>query len=309
MSIGPNAKEQGEKMSKYDVKQIRQKMKEKKGYAKDPLQFIPPNVKDDDSVKFRFYILPPLREGENVFGGDVASKSMELFYIQNGDHWIDRRPYPCPKLHDGDDCPMCNLGFDLMNETTDRNERSAIARKHLPQTKYAVNIYFPNSKSVPEEYRGKTMWYNAPKTVLDIWEECIYKDAEGDPEDPQAFGCFYDEEEAYLFQLEVVKNGEWNDYKKSKFLTNVGKNPVSKDTKAVLALRHDLYSKFSPRDVEAIKGKVNSFVNKEEDGFDEEEKSVVEETTTVKPTSSDIAGELEDDNAPEVEETEVMDDE
>lgn len=273
-------------MAKYDLNSMRKKLKDRNGGFKDPNQFIPPQVKDGEKKIWRFYVLPPLQEGEGTSDG-VASKGMDLFYVPNGSHWVSKKPHACPRIHDETECPMCSYAFELMSETDDKDKRRAIAKNYLPQQRYAVNIYFPNIEANPEEVRGKVMWFNAPKQVYDIWDSCIMRDTPGDDADPQAYGVFFDEEAAYLFQLEAQKHGDYNEYKSSKFLSNVGKQPLAKAKKGdqvvpdakrisdILAQRFDLFTKFDDRDVNKIHGLVDNIKNKEPggdgDGFDEDD--------------------------------------
>lgn len=267
--------------SKYDLNKMRQEMKKKTGgWSKDPNQFIPPTLKPGDEKKiYRFYILPPLVEGDKTADG-TASRSMEVIHVMNGTHWHNKKPYPCPRVHDDAECPLCTLAFDLMNETQDKEARREIAKNYLPQQRFGVNIYFPNIDANPEDLRGKVKWFNASKQVLDIWEECLMRDSAGDPEDPQAFGVFYDEEGAYLFQLEVQHQGGFNEYKTSKFLANLGKQPIARakkgdqvvpDTKRIqeiLNSRHDIFTKFEQRDVAKIEQLVQAIVNKDSSATD-----------------------------------------
>jgi len=300
-------------MGKYDVDQIRRKMKAKKGFVRDPNEFRPPRAQDGQELKYRFFILPPLEEGDKCADG-VASRSMEgLFYVENGSHWINNRPYPCPRIHDGEECPLCEFGFNLMSETSDRAKRSQIARAWLARAFYAVNIYFPPDEVNPEDVAGRVMWYNAPKQVFDIWEQCIYTDDPGDPHDPQPYGVFYDEENAYLFQLVVRKRGEWNDYMASKFLVSC-KRPIvtlsnGKPDRAaidkILASRFDLFTKFAPRDVDGLRKLCDQIVSGGDSGFDEDDVVSVatvahESKPKARPVETD-ASEPEPEPEPEVE--------
>lgn len=267
--------------SKYDLEAVRKKLREQEGGFKDPAEFRPPKAENGAKpIRYRFYILPPLHKGDKCADG-VASASMETFAVPNGSHKVNNKFYACPRLHDSDDCALCEFGFDLINETDDKKKRSAIARQWLPRGRHAVNIYFPPTKTNPEDLRGNVMWMNVSKQVYDVFEACIYNDDPGDPEDPQACGVFFDEMDAYLFQLEVIEKGGYNNYEKSRFLANVGKKPiVTKDGKAVkskiqkvLDQRHDLFTKFDDRDPETIDEVVRSIKSGDADdaGFDDDE--------------------------------------
>ena len=282
-------------MSKYDVAKVRKKLQEKQGSRfKDPNEFRPPQAKEGETTKYRFYILPPLAKNETCSDG-VASKTMELFYVQNGSHWVNNRSHQCPRVHDEEDCPICQLGFDMMGETDDKERRREIARTWLPRTQYAVNIFFPKDKVNPEEVAGKVMWMNASKQVYDTWETCIMADEEGDPDDPQAYGVFFDEDASYLFQLQIKKKQNWNDYSTSKFMANLGKRPIATKggeavpavIKKILDQRHDLFTKFQPRDANALAALVQELSSGEpasdDAGFDNDETDETPKEEAPKP--------------------------
>lgn len=304
-------------MSKYDLVKMRQKLKEKSsGWSKDPNQFIPPAVKLGEKKTYRFFILPPLQANDKTADGK-ASRSMELYHVINGNHWINKRPYPCPRIHDEeqDGCDLCTLGFDLMREEDDKEARKSLAKTYMPQVRYGVNVYFPNIEANPEDVRGKIMWFNAPKQVIEICDECLNRDEAGDPDDPKAFGVFFDEENGYLFQLEISHQGGFNEYKSSKFLLAPngpnGRQPMARAKKGdqvvsdpkriqeILNSRHDLYTKFEARDKDKIARAVMDLANrtsgntdKDDAGFDEDEgkakkAAANKPAASEKPTASD----------------------
>ena len=309
-------------MSKYDVAAVRKRLQEKQGNRfKDANEFRPPKNPDDNkTVRIRFYVLPPLTAGDKCADG-VASESMDMFYVQNGAHWINNRTHPCPRVHeDEEECPLCQLGFDLMGETDVKDERRAIAKQWLPRTQYAVNVYFPKDKVNPEELAGKVMWMNASKQVFDIWEACIMNDEEGDPADPQAYGVFYDENDSYCFQLEIGKNGDWNSYKTSKFLANVGKRPMARDKdnkalpkriEAILSQRHDLFTKFGARDPEALAALAKQMLSgepkKDDDaGFDSDDTKTEAAAEESVEETVDVVDEVVEDSVDEAVEEEAV---
>ena len=287
-------------MSDYDIAKVRKKLQEQKGSRfKDANEFRPPKADETQTLKYRFYILPPLNKGDKCADG-VASQSMDLFYVVNGAHWVNNRTNACPRVHDEQPCDLCALGFELIGDTPDKKQRSALAKQFLPRTQYAVNIYFPKDNVNPEDVAGKVMWMNAPKTLYDMWEACIMNDSEGDEDDKQAFGVFFDENAAYLFQLLVKKKNEWNDYSASKFIASAGKRPLAvKDGKPlearivqILGQRHDLFTKFQARDPEAITKLTAAMKSGDPTpagaGFDEDEtekpsKPVAQPKTVAKP--------------------------
>lgn len=237
------------------LEEVRRKMREKKGgRARDPMQYVPPQVKENEILKLKFYVLNPLIEGDQCATGQ-ASRTMNLWFVMAGTHWINQKPYECPRIHDGKECAFCQLGFDLLKDTDDEDTRKNIVKTYFPKQSWAVNIYFPPFESTPVELRGKVMWYAMQKTVYDIMESTIMRDASKDEQDPQAYGLFYDPNDAYLFQLEVKRQGDYNEYKSSKFLPATKGPMIKKGNEAddakiaeVLAQRHDLFTKFAPRD-------------------------------------------------------------
>lgn len=266
---------------KYNIDAIRKRLKSSmQGRQSDPQQFEPARAKDGETHKYRFFILPPFNKNDVVSGGK-ASKTMDQFFVQQGVHWVDRRPYPCPRVTDGSDCPMCSTGFELFEQTKVKEERRTIAKQWLANVKNLVNIHFPDVQANPEELRGKTMYYAAPKTVFDIWERTLMSDNMGDEADPQACGCFFDESAAFLFQLECKKvpGQDYNEYKTSKFITQVkdGKLatiPIAKTQEGIdriLASRIDLFAKLETPDVAKLKSLVSKFLHGDDNGFDSDE--------------------------------------
>lgn len=261
---------------------IRAKMKARSGGGRqrDPHEFRAPKVQKGQTFKVKAYVLPPLNRGEMCSSGEEAKIGMDdLFYFPVGFHWINNKYHPCPRIFDGDDCPYCSFGFDLMRETDDREARSEISRTYLPRTQYAVNLYFPPFKTTPEEFRGKVMYYALPKTIFDKLEECIQRDDDGgDADDPMPFGLFYDPENAYTLAIEITKKGEYNNYENSKFLP-ASLGPIAKDDKkiqAILDMRHDIPDKYDDRDPSALRKIVAEIMNTDDsDGFDADETSQV----------------------------------
>jgi len=244
-------------MSSYDIEAIRAQVRAKMKKSRDPTEFRAPKVDEGKTVKYKFYILPPLQEGDACCEGkSICERSMDLFAISNGAHYIDNKRIGCPRIINEEDCPICEYAFDLLAEidgTTveGKKRRSEIGKALLPGQYHLVNLYFPKTDINPEEVRDKVFWFNAPKTIVDIWLECLYRDDDGgDPDDKLAFGVFFDEFNANLFQLEVVKDGQMNSYKKSKFVG--AKRPIIVDKTGkkidsriaeILAKRHNLWEK------------------------------------------------------------------
>lgn len=241
--------------------EVRKRMMAKKsGRQRDPLEFRPPSVQSGQpELKLKFIVLPPLSQGEACAEGKVT-KSMDLWYIPVGTHWINNKPYECPRVHDNEECDYCQLGFDLLKDTEDEQMRKDIIKVYMPRTASAINVYFPHYSSNPEEIRGKVMWYAAQKTVFDVMSKTLMRDASKDDQDPQAYGFFYLPEDSYVFQLAINHKGGFNDYTSSKFLPNT-KGPMIKkkdgtidqaEIDTLLGQRHDLYTKYAIRDGAAL---------------------------------------------------------
>jgi hypothetical protein len=288
----------------YDVEAIRKKLKQSQaGKYTDPDEFKPDKAKDSTTaIKYRFYILPPLGMGDKLKSGEV-NKEMDQFFIQHGNHWVNDRPHPCPRVWDGSDCPICQFGFDLLRDEKDEDRRRSVIKQWMPTTYQSVNIYFPHWKNNPEELRGKVKWYNAPKTLFDHWTACLMREDAGDPEEPEAYGVFFDESAAFLYQLEVLKQGKQNSYRTSHFLANGGKGapmvknedgtPNEKGLATLLRLRHNLWEKLEEPDHAKIKKIFNVMVEGDDDddedgGFDSDEtKKTESKPKQSKPAKAD----------------------
>lgn len=276
-------------MSKYDVNAIRQRLqKTLSGRQSDPDQFKPKKADDGQTIKYRFYVLPPLSKGDKVKGG-TATRDMEQFFVKHGQHWINNRPTSCPRLYleQEEDCGLCSWGFDLMRETKDKDQRSAIAKQWMPNESCFVNLYFPPIQLNPEELRGTIKFFNAPTSILQMWAECLERNDKGtDPEQPEAWGVFFDENEAFQFELVVTKKGRGNSYEKSHFVTKDGVphpmirdqqgNAIEKAIRGMLAQRIDPFTKIEVPNPEKIDKLFKMLVEGDDDeggGFTEEGKA------------------------------------
>jgi len=282
----------------YDVAKIRQQLKKSMaGKFNDPDEFKPRKAESErDAIKYRFYVLPPLQAGDVLKIGQVQ-KSMEQFFVVHANHWISDKPHPCPRVWDNaTECDICNFGFELLKDQKDEDARRKIIKTWMPTTYYMVNIFFTNSKINPEDLRGRVMFYNAPKTCFDHWIAALMRDDAGDEEEPQAYGVFFDENSAFLYQLEVLKQGKQNSYKTSKFIVPGDKKqplarpmivdaegkPITDSIKKLLRLRHNLWSKIEVPDPAKIQKVFLMMTAGDDDadhadaGFDEDETKVTE---------------------------------
>lgn len=264
------------------LKKTRSKMQERSKGRKDPDEFRCPKPKDGQ-LEFYFKVLPPLLEGEKCKGEggkETVCKNGaidELWYYENGAHYLDRERIECPRAHDRDECPMCQLGFDLLDKSEDEEYRKRIRRNYLASSRYAVNIYFLNNQRNPEELRGQVKWYNAPKTIWDVWDACITSDDPGDENEPRACGLFFHPyESTYVFKLIAKLKGDFPTYESSHFLANSfgplvalkDKEPDDEQIEKILAQRVELASKFSERDPEKLAKKAEEYLNNEKGGGD-----------------------------------------
>lgn len=279
----------------YDLNALRNNIRKISGKFSDPDEFRPDKAKSaTDPIKYRFFVLPPLQAGEVLKSGEVTN-SMDNFFVRHGNHWVNDRPHPCPRIHDGSECPICQYGFDLLRECKDKKysdeRKQQILKQWMPSTYYMVNIFFTNWKGNPEDLRGKVKFYNAPKTCVDKWTAALLRDDAGDEEDPDAFGVFFDENSAFGFELVVLKEGRTNGYKTSSFIKNGGvptpmiTNPDGTPNRKALDLllksRIDLFAKIEKPDVSKLSRLAETMINgddAEDDrssggGFDSDEEN------------------------------------
>lgn len=305
-------------MSSYDLDAIRKRLKEKnQKRQKDVNEFQPKKAESKSEADvYRFYILPPVEEDEKVAGGK-ASRSMSDFYVPYGQHWHNKRPTPCIRLWDETECPVCQMGFDLAKDLTDKKEKANIYRAWLPNPVYYVNIFFPDNPNLknPEEYRGRVMYYPAPKSVFDIMYAALFRDSHGDDNAPQGYGVFFNPEKAILFSLNVKKadgtsddGRSYNDYKSSQFIVpmvgddenkrpNLG--PIIKggeaNIQAILDKRHDIYSRLEEPEMAKLEKLVKTMIDGTGGGgFDggdaeEDEKPASKPPASKAPASSSSA--------------------
>lgn len=287
----------------YDLAEIRKKLHaQTSGKVVDPDEFKPDKASSTtEPLKYRYFVLPPIMQGDALKSGTVA-KSMTNFYIPHGDHWINNKPNPCPRIADGSDCAICQIGFDLLREEKDEEKRKQIVKQWMPNSYFLVNIYFLANQSNPEELRGKVRFFRAPKTCFDIWAAAIDKDGPGDdPTEPHAYGVFFDENAAFAFQLEVVKQGKNNSYKTSKFIANGGvpipmiRNQDGSANKEgiakLLKCRHNLFTKVQDADPAKIAVLAKALIDGEDPsavsaGFDKDEVAPQTTTTAAPPKTT-----------------------
>ncbi len=244
----------------YDVNAIRAKLKASmSGKFNDPDEFRPAKATSTtEPIKYLCYVMPPFNEGDKIKGG-VAEKGMEQFFVPHANHWVADKPHACPRVASGDPCPICSFGFDLLKQLKadekskgDEDKKAAILKTWMPQQYYMMNLFFPNSNTNAEDLRGKVMFYNAPKTIVDICVGCTMRDGPGDPESPEAYGVFYDENNGFMLELRVLKHGKNNSYKTSQFrpapspfVKNQDGTPNPKALTLLLSQRHNLFSKIA----------------------------------------------------------------
>jgi len=274
---------------------MREKLKRQmNGRQSDPNEFKPPKS-NGEIIKLRFFVLPPYSKGDQLADGP-ASQDLETFSLPYGQHWVDSRPHTCPRVVSmGDeDCAMCQTGFSIIRElkaagdTSDEGkaQRAAVNRQWLPQSSYLVNVYFPAVKTNPEDLHNRVMWFKAPKTIWEHWTECLDREDHGDDEDPQAYGAFFDEYAAFLYELRIGKSGDWNEYKTSQFIAaikgEIALRPIAakQDGKPdkqgiadILSRRYDLFKKVEPYDQALLERLAAKLVDgdDEDGGFDSDE--------------------------------------
>ncbi len=248
----------------YDVEAIRKKIKQSmSGKFSDPDEFRPEKAQPNQPpICYQFFILPPYGLGELIRGGKAKQGMDNQFFVTHGNHWVGDKPYACPRIWDGTECPICKFGFDLLKDekiSKDEAKRQATVKTWMPNQAYMMNIFFPAVKKNPEDLHNRVMFYNAPKTVLDICTTTLMQNDAGDPESPEAFGVFFDENNGFLFELQVTKQGKNNSYKTSKFLPtprpmirNADGSPNEKALAKLLESRHDLFAKIEVPNMEKV---------------------------------------------------------
>ena len=290
-------------MSKYDIEAIRKKLKETQGGRRiDPDEFKPEKANSTtEAIKYRFFILPPFNAGDMIKGGKATRDMGVQCFIQHGQHWVHNKPYPCPRVYNGEECKLCTIGFDLYKELKEErigdDERKArkqnIGKKWMPTTFALANIYFTNYKANPDNLKNTVRFYNFPQSCVNLWEATLAKDGPGDdPEEPQPFGVFYDETAAYLFELSVLKQGKSNSYATSKFLWPA--KPLSAEPKGIdliLNLRHNLFSKIEEPKPDVIAKLADQLLSGDDPpatgrGFDHDEQNSGEPVSTKGPAAS-----------------------
>lgn len=278
----------------------RKSMAERTQSGGDPNEFRIPKAKSDEILEYYVAVLPGLMKGDTCNGGKECSADMPdgLWYYENGSHFVNRKRYECPRLHDDEHCPLCQEGFDLMQDSQDKDYKSKIAKEYLSRSNYAVNLYFLNHKKNPENLRGKVRWFNASKTIWSIWDNCINNDDPGDAEEPKPFGLFFEPyEETYIFKIIAAKKGEWNNYDQSKFLLTNGKGPLvalnknkepdDERIEAILAQRHYLPDVFAPRDIDALV-KLRDAKQSHEGGRDGTEQITIDGRKSAADTNTEV---------------------
>jgi len=274
----------------YDVDAIRNRLKQQvSGKYNDSDEFKPAKAENNESLKYRFFVLPPIKKGDKIKSG-IAEQSMENFYVQHGDHWVQNRPHPCPRTWNNEKCELCQIGFDMLKTEKDEDKRRAIVKAWMPTTFYTVNIYFPNISVNPEELRGTVKYYKGSKTCCDKWIAAILRTDCGLADDPQAYGVFYDENAAFMFQLEAEKQGKSNSYKSSKFIHNGGKPvPIGTpdDIVKILEARIDIFSKITVPKPDAVAKLASSILNGDDgSGFN------MDETKASAPAKAEVKSEV-----------------
>lgn len=278
------------------------------GRAADPNEWRPPKASAGQELNFKFIVLPPLKPNDAVTGGKSRTDMKELYSVRVGQHWINNKPYTCPRVHDGTDCPYCAHGFALLSETDDQEQRKQIVRAYLPKEAHVVNVYFPAFQSTPPDLQGKVKWVAiTQRAVWDKFNACISLDEEqagGDtPEEQKAWGFFYEPEESYIFSLNITLKNKYNDYSQSKFIPST-RGPIvrKKDgtldeerLKLILAQRHDLGTKFQAPDVaklEQLLKAVTKAQPADESEFDEVEPAAPKATVSKPAAKKPVAEEL-----------------
>jgi hypothetical protein len=284
-------------ITKEEIEKIRKRMLDKKGggFRRDPTKFSVEKAKLPKSgaiVTYKLRLLPPVNKGDKVLDGDklVVAESDVDWAVEHGSHYINNRFYECPRIGDGGTCPVCDIGFGLFKKVSDKDKRSDIAKAYLSKGAWAVNAYFLNVQTNPEEIRGKVMWLDLNKSLYDICDQCIMADDAGNNEDdPKAFGAFFDEDEGFVLQMEVRLDNQFASYKTSKFLPRTA-GPLVKTAegtadaariKEILSRRQILPRRFEKVNLDELT-KIAATIGDDDDGAAEVEETAA---SVVRPGS------------------------
>lgn len=255
--------------------------------SRDPQEWRP-KFKKDEIIRYKAFILPPLMEGDECLAKDgsvIKCKSdWDVWFVQHGHHFINKRKYQCPRIHGTGSCPMCDTGFELMNGVDDKPTRRAIAKEWLSQENRAVNIYFTDTKDNPEDLRGKVFWWNVPNAIFEQCKSCIDRNDEGpDEDDPQPYGLFFLPEEAYPVIIELKEKSEYNNYDGSKILSRAKAiADTEEEIEEILNKRVDVRLRIDEPDIEALTKIVDEKLAKTGGGFDDDDDDVKSESKSKK---------------------------
>jgi hypothetical protein len=245
-------------MSKEAKQKLLDKMRKNQNSSqRDPTEWRP-KFKKEETISYKAYVLPPIMEGDTCLDKNgnkiTASSDWDVWYVQNGHHFINKRRYQCPRVHGTGECAMCDAGFELMRDVDDKETRSAIAKEWLSQESHAVNLYFPDVKDNPEDVRGKVLWWNLPNKIFKMGKNCVDRSDPGpDEDDPQPYGLFFMPDEALMFKIELKEKSGYNNYDDSKMF--VKPKPIASDDdeiQEILDRRSDIRLKFDKPDPDAL---------------------------------------------------------
>lgn len=275
----------------YDINAMREKVRKQiQRRSSDPDEFKPPKLKPGEEAQYRFFVLGPYNKDDQLKQGPASSDLESGFFMNFGQHFgVCKPPLVCPRIYSGSECKFCDHAFELYKAAgDDKDAKSLIRNDWMPAQYYVVNIYFPPGNKNPPDLENKVMYYKAPKTVLDIWFKALENTGPGDNADPQAYGGFFDERSAFMFQLVVKFKGQNNSYENSKFLSNGGVPMAMSDDNGIemiLAARHDLAVKLEKPDQLALTRHFDVVVNGSDNGFS----SVIEESSPAPVAAAPVA--------------------
>lgn len=197
---------------------------------------IPYGANLKEPVSYYFMLLPPVKTGEVIRRDDngiyyvqFGGPDRRTPYYENGQHWYQRYPYECPRVHDQTECPVCDFARKVLADgILDSTVRTSITRNFLAKSRWLVNIYLVQGERNPPELRGRVMRFNMPRSVIDQMPP-TYKG---------------------VFKLVATKRGDWNEYS---VIFREDANIYDKFvTEEVLRQRHDLSDMFKSRNKDAL---------------------------------------------------------
>jgi len=149
---------------------------------------------DNDTSDFLKKFLM-MKEGTTVVRILPSKSEDEDFYAETAIHRIDGRNHHCPRVK-GNDCPLCDLSYQLWNTKVDENQN--IARQIKSSKRFYINAVERDTGDVKILSMGVKLF----SKILD----CFFDEDYGD---------ITDVKEGHDFKIVKDIQGQWPNYDKS----------------------------------------------------------------------------------------------